>query len=219
MISVKKFLFDKNNFDKKDEPVKPTFNEEQLTLAQAQSHALGRAEGLAEAKQKQEEFIAQILQKTFSHVEKLVTREEQREVDGHIAATRVAMKVIHKLLPSFAEKYALPEIERVILDAVETRRDEPRIAVIVPTAHLDALKERIDAVAMEKGYAGRVIVIADDAMGPADCRVEWADGGAERIYARLFAQIENEFTRAIAGMMTARGDGDDDTDNNRHEQL
>jgi hypothetical protein len=37
-------------------------------------------------------------------------------------------------------------------------------------------------------------------MSPSDVRVEWADGGAERLYERLYAQIELEFAKAIAGM-------------------
>jgi hypothetical protein len=30
--------------------------------------------------------------------------------------------------------------------------------------------------------------------------VEWADGGAEKIFERLYTQIENEFAKSIAGM-------------------
>ena len=56
------------------------------------------------------------------------------------------------------------------------------------------------AEALERGFAGKLILIAEDNLGPSDCRVEWADGGAERLYERLFAQIEMEFAKAIAVM-------------------
>jgi flagellar assembly protein FliH len=200
---MKKFLFDQNDFDKKQvaEPP-PLFSAEQLALAQAQALAEGRQEGIRETRAAQEEQIAQMLARMIAQTEKLAAAEERREIEKCVDATKLAMRVAHKLLPQFSERFALAEIERVILAAVASRRDEPRIAVTVPAAHFEALKARIDEATLEKGYAGKVILIADDALAPTDCRVEWADGGAERLYERLFSQVENEFAKAIAGMQS-----------------
>lgn len=204
MTDAKKFLFDKNDFGElKEKP--PVYTEEQLVMAKNHSFAAGKAEGLKEARQQQEERIADLLQKTLAAAKKLVDAEDRRETEKCIAAAELAMRVTHRLLPQFSQQHALPEIERVITQAIETRRDEPRLAVTVPTAHLEALKGRVDSLALEKGYGGRVILLADDALGPGDCRVEWADGGAERLYERLFAQVETEFTKAIACMNAALG--------------
>jgi flagellar assembly protein FliH len=202
---MKKFLFDTNNFDKtQTEPSKPVFSEEQMALARAQ----GKAEGLAEAREAQEAQIAALLEKTAAQAARLVADEERREIEKCIAAVSLAMRVAHKLLPQFAQKYALGEIERIILESLDVRRDEPRVAVMVPTQHLEALKGRVDALALEKGFAGKLILLADDHLGPSDCRVEWADGGAERLYERLFSQIEGEFAKSIAGMNTVLNNED-----------
>jgi flagellar assembly protein FliH len=198
---MKKFLFDTNNFDKdKGGPQAATYTEEQLAFAKTQSYNQGRADGVKEAQKWQDEIISVSLQEIGMLAEKLSLEEERREIEKSISAVKLAMRVAHKLLPQFAQRYALEEIERVILEAIEIRWDEPRIAVIVPTAHLEALKARVDAYALEKGFAGKLILISDDNMNASDCRVEWADGGAERLYERLFSQIENEFAKAIAGM-------------------
>jgi len=202
---MKKFLFDANDFgDRKPiaEPA-PSFTEEQLNLARQQARAEGKAEAQKEARQSQEDAIVKNLQQISAHLEKLVAAEERREVEKCIDATRLAMRVTHKLLPRFSQKHALDEILNVIVESIAARHDEPRIAVTVPTVHLDPLRERIDKIALEKGYAGKLILIADDSFRPSDCRVEWADGGAERLYERLFSQIENEFAKAIAGMEQA----------------
>lgn len=196
---MKKFLFDTNNFDK-EKPSAVTYTEEQMALARTQSFAQGKAEGVQEARAQQEEAIAAALQEIGARAGKLAADEDRREIEASISAVRLAMRVAHKLLPQFAQKYALGEIERVILESIEVRRDEPRVAVTVPSQHLEALKGRIDALALEKGFAGKVILIGDDHLSPSDCRVEWADGGAERLYERLFSQVENEFAKAIAGM-------------------
>ena len=198
---MKKFLFDTNDFDQVEpEDVAPVYSEEQLLLAREQSHAQGKAEGIAETRAAQEEKISGLLEKVSAQVLHLASAEERREMEKSIDAAKLALRIAHKLMPQFAQQFSLNEVEHVILSAIDARRDEPRIAVSVPTAHLDALKLRVDAIALEKGYAGKVILIADDTLSEMDCRVEWADGGAEKIYARLFAEIENEFAKAISGM-------------------
>lgn len=204
---IKKFLFDKNDFDKDlAEGEKPVFTEEQLIVAKMQAQQQGKLEGAKEASQGLAEQANRSLAAIANACEKLVAAEEAREVQQMVSATKMAMRIAHKLLPQFAERYSLNEIERVISKAIEARRDEPRIAITVPAMHLDALRQEIERLAHEKGFAGKVILLADDNMAPSDVRVEWADGGAERLYERLFSQVEAEFAKAIAGMQATIDD-------------
>ncbi len=215
----KKFLFDTNDFDKPAPVEKPaiTYSEDQLMMAKTQAYAQGKNEAAAEARASQETQTHHLLGQLIMQLERLIAAEDRREIENMTAATRLAMKVTHKLLPQMAEKFSLPEIERVILESLEVRKDEQRIAVMVSAQHLEALKERLDRLAIERGFAGKLILIADDALGASDCRVEWADGGAERLYERLFAQIELEFAKAIAVMeKTAHAASDTDTDTEQH---
>lgn len=194
----KKFLFDAHDFDKTGpSPDDPVYTEDQLVVAKTQSFEQGKTEGQQAASQSIAQETAQCLQKAITLLEKLILAEERRELDQMAQTVRLTARVTAKLLPQFAQKYALDEIERVIVEAVEARRDEPRIAITVSTLHLDELKEKIDGLAMEKGYGGKVILIADDNLAHTDVRVEWADGGAERVYERIYAQIETEFAKAI----------------------
>jgi flagellar assembly protein FliH len=198
---AKKFLFNNKDFGEvKTRANTPVYTEDQLLLAKNQSFAQGKTEGAADARKEQGERLLELLQKFLAHADHLAKNEDRREIENSAESIKLVMRVAHKLLPRFASQFALSEIQNVILQALEARRDEPRIAVTVPTAHLDALKEKIDAIALEKGYAGKVILVADDSMALTDCRVEWADGGAERLYEKLFSQIDNEFTKAVAGL-------------------
>jgi flagellar assembly protein FliH len=201
MTDAKKFLFDTHDFSQVQSKVDmKIYTEEEMQMAQNQSFALGEIGGLKKAKQQQEEQIAGLLQKTLLLMEKLAQAEDRREVEKCVAAAKLTMQVTRKLLPQFSLHNALREIEHVVSRALEDKEDEPRIAVTVPAAHLDALKARIDAVAAEKFYAGKIILLADDTLPPTDCRVEWADGGAERLYERLFSQIEDKFAKAVSTM-------------------
>lgn len=216
---MKKFMFDTNDFDKPAPVEKPaiTYSEDQLMMAKTQAYAQGKSEAAAEARVSQETQTHQLLSQLIIHLERLIAAEDRREIENMTTATRLAMRVTHKLLPQMAERFSLPEIERVILESLEVRKDEQRIAVMVSAQHLDAMKERLDRLALERGFAGKLILIADDNMGPSDCRVEWADGGAERMYERLFAQIEMEFAKAIAVMQkTAYPEADTNTEQDPH---
>jgi flagellar assembly protein FliH len=199
---MKKFLFDTNDFDKPARVEKPaiSYSEEQLMLAKTQAHAQGKQEAATEARAAQELQTQKLLDTLIALVERLVAAEDRREVENMMAATKLALRVTHKLLPQMAERFSLAEIEGVILSSLDVRKDEQRIAVMIPPQHMDALKDRIDRLALDRGFAGKMILIADDNLGPSDCRVEWADGGAERMYERLSAQIEMEFAQAIAVM-------------------
>jgi len=198
---VKKFLFDTNDFgEHKSTADDPVYTEAQLLLAKNQAFEQGKAEGAQDTRQNQEEQSLRCLENIIKLLEKLILAEDRREIAQMMDTVRLTARVTHKLLPQFSDRFAVDEIERVIAQAVEARRDEPRLAITVPAAHLEALKGQIDRIAVERGYAGKLILLADDNMSPSDVRVEWADGGAERLYERLYAQIELEFAKAIAGM-------------------
>ena len=62
-----------------------------------------------------------------------------------VEAAKLALQVTQKLLPQFARQAAVQEIGQVVAAAIEDKKDEPRITVTVPPAHLDALKARIEA--------------------------------------------------------------------------
>lgn len=199
---MKKFLFDTADFEKPQTESAPSFSEEQLRLAQQEARAQGLAEGLAQAHAAQEEQIAQALARLSEQAASLCEGERQREIQQMSEASRMAMKVVHKLMPQFIQKFALGEIERIAATAFEARRDEPRIAITVPSAHLEPLRIRIEDIATKKGFAGQIILLSDDAMSASDCRVEWADGGMERVYERLFSQVENVFAKALSSADT-----------------
>jgi flagellar assembly protein FliH len=211
---MKKFLFDTIDFDAPEvspEELGPSFNQDDmetarkdaLAMGDARGYARGRSEAEVAAQEAVEEKLRLLLESLSIGIGRLAAAEDRREMEKCIDAARLALHVVHKLMPQLAATHGLPEVERVISAAIDARREEPRLAVTVPTALLAPLRERVDLMAQERGFAGKVILLADDAMAPSDCRVEWADGGTERILSRLMMHIEGEFSRALSGMQSA----------------
>lgn len=202
---VKKFLFDTNDFDSDAHAGRvQTYTEEELAAAQEQSFTQGKTSGQDETQQALDGQISRLLGTISDSIVDIAAKEEQRDIALMTETIQTTLKVVRKVLPDLAQKNALSEIEHVILSSLEARRDEPRIAVTIPTQHLEALKGRIDPIAAERGYMGKIILIADDGLAATDCRVEWADGGAEKLYDNIVAQIEAEFAKALNCIETLR---------------
>ena len=42
-----------------------------------------------------------------------------------------------------------------------------------------------------------MVLLSDDGLGISDCRIEWADGGAERNVERIWKDVEELVSRAL----------------------
>src|SRR3546814_1221045 len=52
------------------------------------------------------------------------------------------------------------------------------------------IEQRLKAAVASAGFEGRLVVAADAALGPADCGIDWGDGGAERDMDGLWREID-----------------------------
>lgn len=202
---ARKFLFDTHNFDdasqqEEEQEEAPVFSEEDLTAAQQSGFDAGRQDGLREAQSRQEEAVAAALERVAAAAEALVKAEDRRETEKQAATVSLALTMARKLFPDLARKTALSEIEAAVISILDDRHDEPRIAVVVHDSLLEPLKARIDDISASRGFAGKVIVIADENVAPTDCRIEWADGGAERKFDALLTQMEEELQRVVRNL-------------------
>jgi flagellar assembly protein FliH len=117
------------------------------------------------------------------------------EFDAAVLAMRqesanVALQVGRKLAHVALDAFPLKEVEALVVDCLHKLHREPRLVVRVSPALADALRTDIEALCTEHGFAGRVVIIAEDKLSGADCRIEWADGGIEHDMAETFAAIE-----------------------------
>jgi flagellar assembly protein FliH len=82
----------------------------------------------------------------------------------------------------------------------------PHVVVRVSEALYAVTRDKLDEIARSRGFEGRLVVLADPAIAPGDCRIEWADGGINRDYAATEAAIAEAVARYIGArrdMMTA----------------
>lgn len=201
MNELKKFLFDTNDFSEEAIVAEATaYSEEQLILAKEQSFAQGKNEGIQQTRAQQEERIGHLLQNSVQSIDALIAMENKREVEKHICALDIALKIINKTVPSLAKDKAIEEIEENIKANLNIRKDEKIINIYVPEEHLEQLTQRINDIIQKNGFSNQLNILADPGLASTDCRMEWVNGGTEKIFNNLLENIEKEFNVAQAGL-------------------
>jgi flagellar assembly protein FliH len=89
------------------------------------------------------------------------------------------------------------EIEALIRRSLALLAGEPRVVVRLAPAMFDRLGPRLDGLSLGSAFAGQIVLVGDESLGPGDCRIEWADGGTVRDEAAAWREIEAFAERAV----------------------
>lgn len=207
-VPVRRFLFE-TSFDsgtgvEKEatqigkQPPEPTFTQADLDAARQQGYRDGENAGKAATLGTIESTTAANLDAISAMLPALAAQQAAAHALLMQDGVRLAMTVIGKILPAFAARHGTAEIEALVADCLSRLPERPKISVYIPESAGDALSRSLDNLAETAAFDGRFIVHEDPAMGPADCRLEWGDGSAERNLDRLWADIETAADRYLA---------------------
>ncbi len=126
---------------------------------------------------------------------------EQRRRDAE--AIELAVTVARKLAAALIAREPLAEIETLLGACLGPLRRTPHLVVRAGTGQIDALREVTDRLALEKGFEGRLVLLAEDDLAAGDCRIEWADGGIDRSRTAIDRQVDAIIERYLAARSTA----------------
>lgn len=203
-----KFMFD-NEFGAfaKPKDAEPTItvaeHEALLATAQSTAYARGHAEatqeimgGIERATQMTIESVSAQLARLAADVQDIEARLESEAVD-------VALSVARRLAAALMAREPLAEISALVGDCLRELRAVPHLVVRVHDDLLDPVRQRLELLAREHGFEGRLVVLAEPHLHRNDCRIEWADGGM----ALDSAAIEASINAAIQSYLSGRPAG------------
>lgn len=184
------------------EPVVPTFSEEQLQAARAEGEAAGYEKGLAAARQEQMEAEAARNAQAVALLETLLTRMDTEVAAYHamFGALReemagIVLAIARKLAGNALEAQPLGAVESMVNECMTMLSGEAKLSIAVCPELETPMKTYLAKLRRE----GQMVdIVADPKMQPGDCRIQWPGGKAVRDQSGLEKEIEDIVMRALA---------------------
>ena len=223
MATIQKFLFD-TDFDadnpaalrraKRNEPPPPpppppppTFSEAELDQAKKAAFAKGMAAGKIEGHNEGYSKAASEIQATLADasvrladgIEQMMADRDDLNAGRTGQPLKIALAILSKLLPVTIERHGREELEAFIVSCLMEAVDEPRLSIKVGQSVLEQMRPRIEELAKQRGFGGRLIILGEPKLGASDARIEWAEGGAERNTEALLADLVATAEKMLGG--------------------
>jgi len=180
---------------------KKTMTVEEIEAMVAGAQAEGARSGQVQASENVERTIAALTISLRAALEQSAAAIEEVRREAADLALAAAKKIAAAALA------ALPEgdVETALRQAMHQAIGEARITLRAAPDVVEALKPRVEAIAHEEGYEGRVLIAADPMLAGADCRIEWRGGGSERSEATIEAALDALIARRFSNSKTSKG--------------
>jgi flagellar assembly protein FliH len=191
MKATAKYLFD-DDFSSGEKPTITLVEAERRRAdAESQAYRNGFAAGQAQAQSGVLAVIADGFERLFRVLAGIETRLETE-------AVAVAVAVAGKLAPQLIARAPLAEISALATESFKHLVTTPHVIVQTGNDIYEDAKAKLEEIAEARGFEGRLVVQANPAMAPGDCRIEWADGGIARDRAATLAEIDEVVARYVA---------------------
>ena len=201
MAAPAKFLFDMDFSapDKtRERPATPSEIAQKIAAAEARAYRDGFDAGQREAKAESDRRSALALEQIGVAIKAIAARFSGIETRMETEAVDVAIAVARKLCSEMIAAEPLGEIMGLVKDCFSHLVSTPHIVVRINEQLYEAARERIERLAKQSGFEGRLVILAEPEIESGDCKIEWADGGVILERAAIEAKINELVGRYIA---------------------
>jgi flagellar assembly protein FliH len=201
MAAPAKFLFDMDFSapDKtRERAATPAEVAQTIAAAEARSYRDGYDAGQREAKAESDRRTALALEEIGLAIGGIATRISGIESRMETEAVDVAVAVARKLCAELIAAEPLAEITGLVSDCFSHLVSTPHLVIRINDCLYEAAHERIERLAKQSGFEGRLVILAEPEIATGDCRIEWADGGIVRERAAIETKIGELVGRYIA---------------------
>ncbi len=196
-----KFTFDD---DFSDESLAGTYSGK-LRKVSDDSFAQGKEQGYVESLQSMEKNSELLLENIKNSVAIIVERHENQVLAMEKNATMLVLSIVKKLAPAMVQSRPMDEIEHLVQECLKNNPLEPRMVIRLDDKMLPLLRKKIETLQAASDYNGQIVLVSEDMGNISDCRVEWADGGAERDFEGVMKSIDEVVQTYIDAASTNNG--------------
>ncbi len=201
MAAPAKFLFDTDFAapDKaREKPATAAEIAQKVAAAEARAYRDGYDAALREAKVESDRRAALALEEIGIAIQGIAARFSGVEARMETEAVDVAVAVARKLCSALIADEPLGEVTALVSDCFSQLVSTPHLVVRINDSLYEAAHGRIERLAKQSGFEGRLVILAEPEIETGDCRIEWADGGVVLERAAIEAKINELVGRYIA---------------------
>lgn len=201
MAAPAKFLFDTDFAAPNKAREKAATDAEiaqKVAAAEARAFQQGFDTGQREAKAESDRRVALAMEEIAIAVQGIAARFSSVESKMETEAVDVAIAVARKLCSELIAAEPLGEIVALVRDCFSHLVSTPHLVVRINDALYDSARERIERLAKQSGFEGRLVILAEPEIATGDCRIEWADGGVVLERGAIESKIAELVGRYIA---------------------
>jgi flagellar assembly protein FliH len=201
MAAPAKFLFDVDFAAPekgREKAATPAEIAERIADAEARAYRAGYDAAQREAKVESDRRAALALEEIALGIRGIATRFSGVEERMETEAVDVAVAVARKLCTELIAREPLGEITGLVSDCFSHLVSTPHLVVRINDALYEAAREKIERLAAQSGFEGRLVILAEPTIPTGDCRIEWADGGVVLERAAIEAKISELVGRYMA---------------------
>ena len=201
MAAPAKFLFDMDFSapDKaRERPATAAEIAQKVASAEARAYRDGYEAAQREAKAESDRRGALALEELGIAIKGIASRFSGIETRMETEAVDVAVAVARKLCSELMSREPLGEITALVSDCFSHLVATPHLVVRINDALYEIAREKIERLAQQSGFEGRLVILAEPEVATGDCRIEWADGGVVLERAAVEAKINELVGRYIA---------------------
>ena len=201
MAAPAKFLFDLDFSAPergREKPATPAEIAQQIANAEARAYRAGYDAAQHEARVESDRRSALALEEIGLAIKGIVSRFSGIESRMETEAVDVAVAVARKLCAELIAREPLGEIAGLVGDCFSHLVSTPHLVVRINDTLYEPAREKIERLAAQSGFEGRLVILAEPAIATGDCRIEWADGGVVLDRAAIEAKISELVGRYMA---------------------
>jgi flagellar assembly protein FliH len=171
--------------------------------AEARGSRNGYAAGQADAANETVRRNAIALEAIAHSIGNIAAQLGRAEARIETEAVNVALAVAQKLCAELTSREPLAELTALMADCLRHLVSTPHLVVRVNDALYDDARSRIETLAKQSGFEGRLVILSDPDIQGGDCKLEWADGGVAIDRATTEAKIAELVGRYMASRNVA----------------
>jgi flagellar assembly protein FliH len=182
----------------RERPATPSEIAQKVASAEARAYRDGYEAAQHEARAESDRRTALALEEIGIAIKGIAARFSGIEGRMETEAVDVAVAVARKLCSALIAAEPLGEVTGLVGDCFSQLVSTPHLVVRINDALYEAARERIERLAKQSGFEGRLVILAEPEIETGDCKIEWADGGVVLERRAIEAKIDELVGRYIA---------------------